>query len=118
MQLTRRQSMTRSYEFAHVRTAGVSHAGRCLVLSAAPLPNPNAISFFGIICTKKVGHAVTRNLLRRRVRELLRKHGAPVATGLQFVVILRNRAKEVPFQTLEKDFLKTLKRLQNLLPSA
>lgn len=103
--------MTRAYEFARVRAEGISQAGRCLVVSAAPLPNPAEPSRFGIICTKKVGHAVVRNLLRRRTRELLREHGDAWATGWHVVVIMRWRAAEAPFSVLEKDFRKTLGRL-------
>ncbi len=103
--------MTRAYEFARVRAEGLSQAGRCVVVSAAPLADAEAPSRFGIICTKKVGHAVVRNLLRRRVRELLRAHADAWAHGWHVVVILRWRAAETPFAALEKDFRKTLARL-------
>lgn len=111
MRLNRRHSMTRAYEFARVRAEGTSQAGRCVVVSAAPLADAEAPSSFGIICTKKVGHAVVRNLLRRRVRELLRAHADAWARGWHLVVILRWRAADTPFSALEKDFCKTLTRL-------
>lgn len=111
MRLTRRHSMTRAYEFARVRAEGVSQAGRCVVISAAPLTDIAEPSRFGIICTKKVGHAVVRNLLRRRTRELLRAHGEDWAAGWHVVVVMRWRAAEAPFAVLEKDFRKTLGRL-------
>ncbi len=107
--------MTRAYEFAKVRSDGASSAGRLLVLSAAALPDPATDSKFGIICTKKVGNAVLRNLLRRRIREILRQHGTPLAKGYHVVVILRWRAAEVDYAHLEKDFRKTLLRLQTHL---
>ncbi|MCC8021588.1 MAG: ribonuclease P protein component [Akkermansia sp.] len=108
--------MTRAFEFAHVREAGTSVAGRCLVLSAVRLSEVCAPSSFGVICTKKIGCAVVRNLLRRRVRELLRRHGDPWASGVRFAVILRWRAKDASFASLEKDFIKTLRRLRAALP--
>lgn len=117
MRLTRRHSMKRAYEFARVRSEGISQAGRCLVVSAAPLADPAEPSRFGIICTKKVGIAVVRNLLRRRTRELLREHGGEWATGWHVVVIMRWRAAEAPFSTLEKDFRKTLARLSRAAAS-
>lgn len=103
--------MTRAFEFARVRAEGASQAGRCVVVSAAPLADAEAPSRFGIICTKKVGNAVVRNLLRRRVRELLRAHADAWARGWHLVVILRWRAAETSFASLEKDFRKTLGRL-------
>lgn len=107
--------MTRAYEFAKVRSDGASSAGRLLVLSAAALPDPATESRFGIICTKKVGNAVLRNLLRRRIREILRQHGVPLASGYHVVVILRWRAAEADYAHLDKDFRKTLLRLQTQL---
>ncbi len=113
MQLTRRQTMKRASEFAMVRTEGSSDSGRFLVLSTCALPaGANASSRFGIITTKRVGHAVTRNLLRRRVREILRAHGDPLAKGHYIVLILRNRAAWADYSALEKDFLKLLARWQ------
>ncbi len=104
--------MKRASEFAMVRTAGTSEAGRFLVLSTAPLPagQEGIASRFGIIATKKVGHAVIRNLLRRRVREILRAHGDGLAQGLRVVIIVRNRAATADYADLEKDFLKLLQR--------
>lgn len=113
MQLKRCHTMKRAFEFAHVRTQGASHAGRFLVLSAAPLPGAAAAeqhSRFGIITTKRVGCAVCRNLLRRRVRELLRAHAGPLAVGLCVVVILRQRAAGAPFAALERDLRKLICR--------
>ncbi len=111
MQLTRRQTMKRAFQFAMVREEGTSHMGRFLILSAAPLPEgPEAPSRFGIITTKRVGHAVTRNLLRRRVREILRAHGDMLAQGLYVVIIVRTHAARVGYAELEKDFLKLLAR--------
>ena len=102
--------MKRASEFAMVRNAGRSEAGRFLILSTAPMAHATATSRFGIITTKRIGHAVVRNLLRRRVREILRAHGAPLALGLHVVIVVRNRAALVSYTDLEKDFLKLLAR--------
>lgn len=115
MRLTRQQSMTRAYEFARVRRLGTSIAGRLLVLSAVPLDDAADESKFGIICTKKVGCAVLRNLLKRRVRELLRCYGENYALGYHFVCVLRWRAAEAPYAELEKDWLKSSARLMKAL---
>jgi ribonuclease P protein component len=111
MQLKRSQTMKRASEFAMVRNEGSSEAGRFLILSTAPLKDgAQAGSRFGIITTKRIGHAVLRNTLRRRVREILRAHGEPLARGLYVVIIVRNRAAMTDYKGLEKDFLKLLAR--------
>ena len=128
MQLTRGHTMKRASEFAMVRTQGSSLAGRFLVLSLCPLPRPAQEtgngevtapehSRFGIITTKKLGHAVTRNLLRRRMREILRQHGGPLETGYYVVLILRKPAAEADFAALEKDFLRLLQRSMKRKPT-
>ena len=113
MQLKRSQTMKRASEFAMVRNEGRSEAGRFLILSTAPLPaGKGRNSQFGIITTKRIGHAVLRNTLRRRVREILRTHGAPLAEGRYVVIVVRNRAAMTDYAGLEKDFLKLLARFQ------
>lgn len=112
MQLKRNNTMKRASEFAMVRQAGQSEAGRFLILSTAPLPTAGEHSRFGIITTKRIGHAVVRNMLRRRVREILRAHGTPISVGLYVVIVVRNRAAMTDYAGLEKDFLKLLARLQ------
>ncbi|MCL4169067.1 UNVERIFIED_CONTAM: hypothetical protein GTU68_020419, partial [Idotea baltica] len=55
-------------EFQTVRTKGQSAAGRYLVVGT--LDDPSAAGQrFGLITSKKVGKAVHRNLIRRRLRE-------------------------------------------------
>lgn len=119
MQLTRRQTMKRASEFALVRAAGSSRAGRFLILNTAPLPAEAADtahdggSRFGIITTRRTGHAYERVRARRRVRELLRKHGEPLANGRYVVVVVRASATKATYAEMEQDFLKLLKRTLN-----
>ena len=113
MQLTRHQTMKRASEFAMVRAKGSSAAGRFLVLSTLPYSGEGVgakESRFGIITTRKLGHAVVRVLLRRRVREILREHGDPLQYGHYVVIIPRHTAATASYQELEKDFQKLLKR--------
>ena len=96
-----------------VRAQGSSAAGRFLVLSTLPYSGEGAgtkESRFGIITTKRLGHAVVRNLLRRRIREILRAHGDPLYLGHYVVVIPRHTAATADYQELEKDFKRLLKR--------
>ncbi|MCQ2365019.1 MAG: ribonuclease P protein component [Akkermansia sp.] len=106
--------MKRASEFAMVRTQGTSRAGRFIVMGLLPMrpdEDGNAkASRFGIITTKKLGHAVTRNLLRRRVREILRAHGDPLERGHYVVLIPRVAAAQADYHQLEADFLKLLRR--------
>ena len=113
MQLKRQHTMKRASEFAMVRAQGSSAAGRFLVLSTLPYTGEGAgakESRFGIITTKRLGHAVVRNLLRRRVREILRAQGTPLQQGHYVVIIPRHTAATAAYHELEKDFIRLLKR--------
>lgn len=70
-----------------------------LVMIAVPSQGP--ASRIGFIVSKKVGGAVTRNRVRRRLRELFRQLPArPV--GMDIVVIARHSAGRVDFGTLRQ----------------
>ena len=60
----------------------------------------------GITTGKKLGNAVTRNRIRRRLREIYRLHEEEFLLGRDLVVVARVRSAFVSYQTLERDFLR------------
>ena len=70
----------------------------------------------GITASTKLGHAVVRNRVRRRVREIYRLHEGELLPGHDIVVVARVRAVHSSYAVLERDFLRLAKKLQ-LLPS-
>ena len=95
--------------FPALAPSGEIVPGRFLVLSV--LPDPEAQPFrFGIILTKKVGNAVVRNRVRRRIRGLLSKFGERIVPGHQLVIIARYTSPDAGFEEFEKDWLKQLRR--------
>jgi len=111
MDLTRQRRMRQWGEFQVVRQKGQSAAGRYLVLGSLRDPSLSDRRF-GLITSKKAGKAVTRNLLRRRFREIIRKHGDKLPEKHMVVTIARWRAAQATFQQLEADWIKTAKRLK------
>ena len=65
----------------------------------------------GITVSKKLGHAVVRNRVRRRFRELYRLHRADMLPGWDIIMVGRVRAAELPYQKLEKQYLRCLAEL-------
>jgi len=60
----------------------------------------------GISCSKKVGNAVTRNRIRRLVKESCRLRAAKVVDGYDIVIVVRHAVGTLPreglFQKLDK----------------
>lgn len=84
------------------------HANGYLVLYARR--NRTGGNRVGITVSKKLGHAVVRNRIRRRFREVYRLNEEKFLPGWDIVVVARSRAVDAPFAALEKGYLDLAKR--------
>lgn len=114
MRLPRKFSMKRHAEFALSRKQGEAKAGAYLVLSTVTDPTlPH--HKFGIIVTRKIGNAVTRNTLKRRIHAIQAKHihriTTPEGHHRHIVTILRWRAPQATQRQLERDWLRLARKL-------
>ena len=64
----------------------------------------------------KLGHAVKRNFVRRRIRELYRTNESKFTPGYDIVVVARTRAIFARYSELERSFLQLMKKLGLTLP--
>lgn len=85
---------------------GKSWTGKEIVLRA--LLNGLDISRFGFVVSRRVGKAVVRNLIKRRLREITRQ--SPVQPGWDIILIARIPAAKVDYNSLEKSVTKLLAR--------
>ena len=79
------------------------HANGYFVLYAKP--NRSATNRVGITVSKKLGHAVVRNRVRRRLREIYRLNEDRFAPGWDIVVVARSRCVGADFQKLTHAYL-------------
>ena len=79
------------------------YANAYLVLYARK--NRSAANRVGITVSKKLGHAVVRNRVRRRLREVYRLNEDRFTPGYDIVVVARSRAIKAPFEDLCKAYL-------------
>ncbi|MBQ7341329.1 MAG: ribonuclease P protein component [Oscillospiraceae bacterium] len=82
-------------------TAGVANS--YLVLYAKP--NRTAQNRVGVTVGKKLGHAVVRNRVRRRLREIYRCNEDRFTSGWDIVVVARSRCVGANFGSLTKAYL-------------
>lgn len=67
----------------------------------------------GFTVSSKVGNAVERNRVRRRLREVVRLSApARLRSGHDYVLIGRRPALSLPFEQMTEDFNKALRRLR------
>jgi ribonuclease P protein component len=67
---------------------------------------------FGFTVSRKVGSAVERNRVRRRLREIVRRNAALMAQdGHDYVLIGRRAALATPFETITAEFLGAMTRV-------
>ena len=75
-------------------------------------------SRLGLTTGTKLGHAVVRNRVRRRFRELYRLHKGDMLPGYDIIMVARVRAAELPYAKLEKQYLRCLSQLELLREDA
>ena len=83
-------------------------ANSCLVLYARK--NRTETNRVGITVSKKLGKAVVRNRVRRRLREIYRLNEEKFLPGWDIVIVARSRAVEVSFQKLNESLLSLAER--------
>ena len=71
----------------------------------------------GFTCSKKVGNAVERNRVRRRLREVVRlSPPEAMRRGFDYVLIGRTAALQMPYDRLVEDFDRALRRVHASRP--
>ena len=95
--------------FRRLYKKGRSAVRPCLVLYARE--NGSGANRLGFTVTTKIGKAVTRNRVRRRLREIYRLHESELRPGFDLVVVARLRAVGSAYARLEAEFLSACREL-------
>jgi ribonuclease P protein component len=95
--------LTERRDFVRVQTEGRRFRGNLLAVLVLPAPGTSAISRVGYTVSRKVGNAVVRNRVRRRLREITRFHASCLSPSFDYVVIAFTGAKDATFVQLRDE---------------
>jgi ribonuclease P protein component len=91
-------------DFRRVNRTGVRRAGPHFVAVVAPSgPKPVVSPRLGLAVSRRVGNAVARNRVKRRVREWFRRERASLPPSTDWVVIARAGAAELDAQEVARE---------------
>jgi ribonuclease P protein component len=105
----RARRLARASEFDRVRRDGRVWRGKALVLSVLRKSGTDRFRA-GFITSRRIGTAVTRNRVRRRLREIVRHHQHEILPGASIVTVARAAAADATYRELEDEWLRLAKR--------
>ena len=101
-----------NYEFRRIYRKGKSAVSPQLVIYCQR--NRRGHSRLGVSVSTKLGCAVVRNRVRRRIREIYRLNKAKMLPGYDLIVVARVRAVDMHYQKLDRTYLRLLEQLDLL----
>ncbi|HST31472.1 MAG TPA: ribonuclease P protein component [Chthoniobacterales bacterium] len=90
-------------EFDRVKKHGRVERGKFIVLGFL---QADGTIRAGFVTSRAIGRAVVRNRVRRRLREIVRKHQNEIVLGTWAVTIARAAAASATYQELEGEWLR------------
>jgi ribonuclease P protein component len=106
--------LTHRSEYDRVKQNGITQRGKILMLNAMLVENFSPWRA-GFVTSGRIGRAVVRNRVRRRLREIVRRHQHELRQGVWFVILARNEAATATYDALEDEWLHLARRASILL---
>lgn len=103
------ESLRNTKEFHRVYKRGKSVVNRFVVMYW--LPNKLGVNRIGISVSKKVGNAVTRNRVKRLIREVYRVNGEGIRQGYDIVFVARVRTNQATYQDIKRAMKTVMKKI-------
>ena len=107
MRLKNLHTIRKKKDFQQNRESGKSYFSKNIIIRTSSMADN--LTRVGFVVSKKVGKAVKRNLVKRRLRSLAEKLLTNSA-GSDYIIIVKKNAASSSFSDLQKDFLYCLKR--------
>lgn len=102
-------SLKENHLFRRLYTKGQSAVSPYLAIYMRKNGRPG--NRLGLTASTKLGHAVVRNRVRRRLREVYRLNEDKLVSGVDMVIVARVKAANGSYRQLEESFLKLCGKL-------
>jgi ribonuclease P protein component len=102
-------TLKKNHEFRRLYNKGNSAPGNGMVIYCKK--NRLGRNRLGITVSTKLGGAVVRNRIRRRLREVFRLNDDKLRQGWDMILVGRSRAIDLPWKELNQSFLRICKKL-------
>jgi len=110
--MEKKYKLRKNMEFKKVYSGGKNFWNRNLILYIRK--NKLEESRFGVTITKKIGNAVVRNKIKRRIKEIYRLNMYRIKDGYDLIFIPKKNVVDISYKELESALIHILK-LSNML---
>ena len=102
-------SLKKNHEFKRLYNKGKSAASQCVVIYSRR--NGKQENRLGVTVSTKIGGAVQRNRIRRRLKEIYRLNEEKLTPGYDIVIVARMKSRYAEYSQLEKSVLSMFSKL-------
>lgn len=103
------ESIKENFEFKRVYRRGKSNADYNLVVYF--FKNYKKHNRLGVTVSNKLGKAVLRNKIKRRIKNSFHHNASDIKTSYDIVIVARSGAATSDFAAIDKSLVKNLKKL-------
>ena len=103
------QSLKKNHEFRRLYSKGKSTSSPYLAVYCRK--NRLGINRIGFTVSTRLGNAVTRNRIRRRLKESYRLNEDKFRSGYDIVAVARYRCADADFDVLQKEMIRVFDKL-------
>ena len=101
-------SIKENRDFSRLYRSGSFYSSDCLILYLKN--NKSGIKRLGVTVSKKVGKAVIRNRVRRRIKESYRELEEKIVSSSDFVIVARVKAAECDYKKIKSALIYLFKK--------
>jgi ribonuclease P protein component len=105
----RARRLTQASQYERVKRDGFTRRGKLLIANVVSVENSGPCRV-GFVTSRRVGGAVVRNRVRRRLREIVRQHQHNLREGFWIVLVARRDAASASYRALQDEWLRLAKR--------